>query len=154
MAIEDRNLKPGTKLVVTYKKVEYRAEMIAGEDGKVRYRLEDGREFKSPSSAGTGITGKACNGWTFWSVEDSYEWAAAGAGDETVDGKAAESEGTEPTPSKAFRRVPNQKGVPDGDVRLFCVACGKSFTTASGALPDHCPEGHSPDDAKEEATTE
>lgn len=40
----------------------------AGEEGKVMYRLEDGREFKSPSAAGTAITGKACNGWAFWSV--------------------------------------------------------------------------------------
>ena len=73
MAIENRDLKPGTKLWVTYKKQEYRAEVIPGEDGKVRYRLADGREFKSPSSLGTAVTGKACNGWTFWSVEESYE---------------------------------------------------------------------------------
>ena len=81
MAIADRNLKPGTKLWVTYKKQEYRAEVIAGdEEGKAIYRLEDGREFKSPSSAGTAITGKACNGWTFWSVEEAYEWDGEGEG--------------------------------------------------------------------------
>ena len=62
MAIEDRNLEPGTKLIAKYKKEEYKAEVIAGEDGKVKYRLADGREFKSPSSAGTAITNKACNG--------------------------------------------------------------------------------------------
>ena len=67
MAIEDRNLEPGTKLIAKYKKEEYKAEVIAGEDGKVKYRLADGREFKSPSSAGTAITNKACNGWAFWS---------------------------------------------------------------------------------------
>ncbi len=43
--------------------------MVAGEEGKVLYRLEDGREFKSPSSLGTAITGKACNGWAFWNVD-------------------------------------------------------------------------------------
>ena len=48
---------------------EYKAEVIAGEDGKVKYRLADEREFKSPSSAGAAITNKACNGWAFWSVE-------------------------------------------------------------------------------------
>ena len=69
MAIENRNLEPGTKLIAKYKKEEYRAEVIAGEEGKVRYRLADGREFKSPSSASTAITGKACNGWAFWSVD-------------------------------------------------------------------------------------
>ena len=37
MAIEDRNLEPGT-LIAKYKKEEYKAEVIAGEDGKVKYR--------------------------------------------------------------------------------------------------------------------
>ncbi len=73
MAIENRNLEPGTKLIAKYKKDEYRAEVIAGEEGKVRYRLADGREFKSPSSAGTAITGKACNGWAFWSLDPGAE---------------------------------------------------------------------------------
>ena len=69
MAIENRDLEAGTKLIAKYKKEEHRAEVIAGEEGKVMYRLADGREFKSPSSAGTAITGKACNGWAFWSIE-------------------------------------------------------------------------------------
>ena len=80
MAIEDRNLEPGTKLIAKYKKEEYKAEVIAGEDGKVKYRLADGREFKSPSSAGAlPITNKACNGWAFWSVEpDSNQTGTEG----------------------------------------------------------------------------
>ena len=69
MAIENRELEPGTKLIAKYKKEEHRVEVVAGEQGKVKYRLADGREFKSPSSAGTAITGKACNGWAFWSVD-------------------------------------------------------------------------------------
>ena len=69
MAIENRDLEVGTKLIAKYKKEEYRAEVIAWEEGKVLYRLEDGREFKSPSSTATAITGKACNGWAFWSIE-------------------------------------------------------------------------------------
>ena len=69
MGITDRNLRPGTKLISHHKKGEHQAEVICGEDGKPVYRLADGREFKSPSSAGTAITGKACNGWAFWSLE-------------------------------------------------------------------------------------
>ena len=69
MAIENRDLEPGTKLIAKYKKEEYRAEVIGGEEGKVGYKLADGREFKSLSSAGTAITSKACNGWAFWSIE-------------------------------------------------------------------------------------
>ena len=69
MPIENRNLEPGTKLIAHYKKEGYHALVVAGEDGKVLYRLENGLEFKSPSSLGTAITGKACNGWVFWGVD-------------------------------------------------------------------------------------
>lgn len=67
--IEDRNLKAGTALVAHYKDKEYRAKVVAVKDGKLRYRLADGREFKSPSGAGSAVMdGAACNGWVFWSV--------------------------------------------------------------------------------------
>ena len=140
MAIEDRNLEPGTKLIAKYKEEEYKAEVIAGEDGKVKYRLADGREFKSPSSAGAAITNKACNGWAFWSVE------AGGAPSEA-------KETGEQTPTAGFRRVPNQKGVEEGEVRLYCDACQKSFTAPVGAPAEQCPEGHT-SNGVQEATTE
>ncbi len=74
MSIEDRNLKPGTTLVARYKKEEHRAEVVAGKDGKVVYKLSDGREFTSPSAAGSAVMGGvACNGWRFWSVEGAEE---------------------------------------------------------------------------------
>ena len=45
--------------------------MAKTEDGIV-YRLADGKEFKSPSSAGSEVMGgSACNGWRFWSLEDA-----------------------------------------------------------------------------------
>ena len=69
MAIKDRNLSVGTKLTATYKKQRYTALVVEGEEGKLRYRLEDGREFKSPSAAGSAVMGgNACNGWNFWSL--------------------------------------------------------------------------------------
>ena len=68
MPIEDRNLSAGTKLVARYKGETYRAEVVTTADG-LRYRLEDGREFKSPSSAGSAVMGgKSCNGWRFWGL--------------------------------------------------------------------------------------
>ena len=73
MSIEDRNLKPGTHLVARYKKQEHQATVIEGEEGGLRYRLEDGREFKSPSAAGSAITGHACNGWAFWHPAETSE---------------------------------------------------------------------------------
>src|SRR5437773_5580319 len=72
MAIQDRNLSVGTKLYARYKGATHTAEVIEKE-GKPGYRLADGREFKSPSAAGTAITGLACNGWAFWSVGDGAE---------------------------------------------------------------------------------
>ena len=77
MAIEDRNLKPGTRLTGSYKKQDYFCDVVEAEDEKtrenvVRYRLEDGREFKSPSSAASAVMGgKAVNGWRFWSLADA-----------------------------------------------------------------------------------
>ena len=151
MAIENRNLEPGTKLIAKYKKEDYRAEVIAGEGEKVKYRLTDGREFKSPSSAGTAITGKACNGWAFWSV-DLGDPSGEPENQESQAEDSPESEVVEPS-STAFRRVPNQRGVGDGEVWLYCDACQKSFTAPSDQQPESCPEGHGPDAAREEEAT-
>ena len=62
MPIENGELKHGMKLVARYKGDAWTAEVGQTEQG-VRYRLEDGREFKSLSAAGSAIMGgKACNG--------------------------------------------------------------------------------------------
>ena len=155
MAIEDRNLEPGTKLIAKYKKEEYKAEVIAGEDGKVKYRLADGREFKSPSSAGAAITNKACNGWAFWSVEpDSNQTGTEGPESSKEQDEGSENtEIQEPPHTAGFRRVPNQKGIEEGEVRLYCDACQKSFTAPVGAPAEQCPEGHI-SNGVQEATTE
>lgn len=59
----------GMTLTAKYKKAEHTAEVVAGEEGKLVYRLADGREFKSPSAAGSAVMGGvACNGWRFWSL--------------------------------------------------------------------------------------
>ena len=168
MPIENRNLEPGTKLLATYKKETYRAEVIAGEEGKVMYRLEDGREFKSPSSAGTAITSKACNGWKFWSVDTgaapdgSPKTGVASTGEraESENALTEAEESPEPgepeqtyvpleeepleTPVATFRRAPNQRGLAEGEVRLYCDTCQASFTTPKGQPTETCPEGHYP----------
>lgn len=44
---------------------------MKGADGLL-YRLGDGREFKSPSVAGSAVMGaKACNGWKFWRIAEA-----------------------------------------------------------------------------------
>ena len=165
MPIENRNLAVGTRLVARYKKQAHHADVVEGEVGKVRYRLKDGREFKSPSAAGTAITNKACNGWAFWSVAqatsdgttedalESYPWAndaAKVAEQETMVEEAAQ--GITGQPAASFRRVPNQRGVTEGSVRLYCGTCKTSFTAPEGQQPDACPERHRPDGS--EATRE
>ena len=56
-------------------------------------------------------------------------------------------------PTAGFRRVPNQKGIEEGEVRLYCDACQKSFTAPVGAPAEQCPEGHT-SNGVQEATTE
>ena len=62
-------LEPGTVLTGKYKGAEHRAEVVIDEVGSRRYRLVDGREFKSPSAAASAVMGgQAANGWRFWSL--------------------------------------------------------------------------------------
>jgi hypothetical protein len=167
MPIENRNLESGTRLIATYKKETYHALVVASAEGKVLYQLSpyDGREFKSPSSLGSAVTGKACNGWTFWSVDTSYaetEGETATSQQPTVEvdtgpeeqepeegtqyedasgEERSEETSTERPVTTGFRRVPNQRGVPEGEVRLYCNACQASFTAPVGQQPDTCPKG-------------
>jgi len=129
MAIEDRNLAVGTKLVAKYKGQEHTAEVVKTEEG-LRYRLKDGREFKSPSSAGSAVMGgSACNGWRFWSVA-----------------------GTEAKPKKEPRKATKKNGNPGNglitrleDGRWFCNACMEAFDAPAGVEPQGCPQGHTPE---------
>ena len=131
MAIENRSLA-GTRLVGRYKGQTHHAEVVQTEEG-VRYRLEDGREFKSPSSAGAAIfgEGRTCNGWAFWNV----------AGEE-----AAEKPKKEGKPGKSGKRPRKAAGfqrLEDG--RAFCNACMAAFETADDQESAECPQGHRPD---------
>ncbi len=156
MPIENRYLEPGTKLIATYKKETYHALVVTGEGGKVLYQLPDGKEFKSTSSLGTAITGKSCNGWAFWSVDTFEATETETAAPAEVEAPTDEAEvSEEPTyvpseedttevPSASFRRVPNQKGVDEGQVRLYCDACHNSFIVPQEKNPETCPAGHRP----------
>jgi hypothetical protein len=131
MSIENRNLEPGTKLVTQYKGKEYTAEVVKTEEG-LRYRLEDGREFKSPSSAGSAIMGgSACNGWRFWSV----------AGTEAAKPNAAKK-----AAKKAEANPGNGLITRLEDGRYFCSACQEPFAAPAGVEPLGCPAGHRPED--------
>ena len=168
MAIYDRNLKPGTHLVGRYHKQTFTADVVEvdggnlnynlpdgrklvleGENKVLRYRLADGREFKSPSAAGMAITGHACDGWVFWSVQ-AAETAPVPATESAADVVTTEPEtpvvattAAEPAPAKKrIFRLPNQKGVPEGQTRWYCYECGKGFLVQGADIPANCPQGH------------
>ncbi len=147
MPIENRNLTKGAKLTGRYHKQSYSCEVVENAEGKLRYKLEDGREFKSPSAAGMAITGHACDGWKFWSLQT--EQTSTPAEPETKEQPAEQTpeHATQTTPNtdKTTSKktgvflVPNQKGVPEGQIRWFCRDCGKSFIASAVEVPGICP---------------
>ena len=131
MPIEDRNLTVGSRLVARYKRQDYSCEVIRTERG-IRYRLEDGQELNSPSSAGAAVMGgKACNGWRFWSLAGS---------EEAKPKKAAKK------PSKSDGNRVNGLISHLEDGRFFCSACQEPFQAPEGVEPQGCPKGHWPED--------
>jgi len=87
MPIENRNLEPGTRLAARYKGATHTCEVVQTEEG-IRYRLEDGREFKSPSSAASSVMGgMAANGWRSWSLAEEVTEKTRTAKKERKSGK-------------------------------------------------------------------
>jgi hypothetical protein len=129
MPIENRNLAVGTRLVARYKKEEHWATVVEGEKGGLRYRLDDGQEFKSLSSAGSAVMGGvACNGWRFWSV----------AGSEEAKPKERGQRGKKANPGANL--------TPLEDGRWFCSTCQEAFAVQPGFEPEECPKGHKRDE--------
>jgi hypothetical protein len=139
-----RELAVGTKLQATYKKTVYTCEVVGLLEGNTtpqgnRYRLEDGREFKSLSSAGKAVmNGMACNGWRFWSRAGE---AVTETAEEVAPAHGAKAKPTTKT-VRQISKIPNQKGVPEGQTKWFCSACQTSFLVDGKDAPDACPEGH------------
>jgi len=142
MAIQDRNLSVGTKLYARYKGQTYTAEVIEKEGGTA-YRFSDGREFKSPSAAGTAITEKACNGWSFWTVGEPPIAAEPAPATETP--KAAKTRRTKKAAATSESSKP--PAIPDGTIgqhangKLACEVCGEEFED-EGQVTAHCIEAH------------
>ena len=83
MAIASRDLPVGTTLRARYKGRTYHLTVIDIGGGRRRFRLQDGRDFRSPSGAGRAVMGGiACNGWRFWSHAEATD---ATSGDTTAD---------------------------------------------------------------------
>jgi hypothetical protein len=139
MVIMNRELPDHAVLVATYKGTAHRCTVHLSE-GARRYRLEDGREFASPSSAATTLVGSNRNGWQFWSVEGTAVAAPESAAAVTAP-KASRAK-------PAFRnlkRTPNQMGCPEGQSRWYCSTCQKGFFVGADVKAEICPEGHGTD---------
>lgn len=128
MPIENRDLPAGTVLKARHKGKEHTCEVVKTKDG-LRYRLKDGKEFNSPSSAGREITGGvAVNGWRFWSLE----------GDRKSKKAKAEKHKKAPTKKavKSKRKRVAKKKVAKAAAKADaygCGACGETFKTLKAA---------------------
>jgi hypothetical protein len=154
MPIHDRNLKAGTTLIGKYHKQPFTCEVVEVES-KLCFRLEDGREFKSPSAAGMAITGHPCDGWVFWSVETPSEASTTEVKQEpspkepTEQNPQAPETEVEPTLEQVpeqttpiFFKMEWQKAVPKGQTRWHCNVCNKHFLAPADTTPETCPQGH------------
>ena len=144
MPLENRNLEPGTVLVARYKKQERTCEVVQTDDatpgsarGGVRFRLDDGTEHKSPSSAGkAAMGGVACNGWRFWSLQGDLKPAK-----EPKEPKKAEKPAKAPAKKAAKKsaKKPAKKSAKKKSARMAsggsygCGACGQEFPTMKKA---------------------
>ena len=138
MTIDNRQLAPGTKLVGTYKKTTYVCEVVSMEDGETGFQVEDGRVFRSPSAAGKAVmNGISCNGWRFWSLAGGPEEGRQGEPPARTIGADNGAKRL-----RQIKRLPNQKGVAEGEVRWFCSGCMRGFTLPTGEDPNLCPQGH------------
>ena len=151
MALENRNLEAGTRLVARYKKEEHTATVVEGEGGGLRYRLEDGREFKSPSAAGSAVMGGvACNGWRFWSLAGEGK-APAPKKERKAPAPNVERKPKREPKTQGFQRLPDEEGAAEGTARFFCDACMEAFEAPVGEEPTTCPKGHQPDGSPAES---
>ena len=158
MAIEDRNLPVGTRLVASYKKQTFVCTVEAGEgDEGLAFVLEDGSRYKSPSAAGSKVMGGgAVNGWRFWSVEGAApakaekpqkQAKAKALGGSRGPRKMPKSSGTkQPKKSATLYAMESQEDVAEGHLRIWCQACCNGHVVEGTDLPETCPQGHTNDD--------
>jgi septal ring-binding cell division protein DamX len=142
MPIENRELAAGTRLVARYKKQDRTCEVVETADG-LRYRLDDGTEHRSPSSAGkAAMDGVACNGWRFWSIEgtsppkrepNAKADKPAKATREPVAKKPAKTKAA-PKKGKAKSTKKSKSARMASDASYGCGVCPETFPTQKKAV--------------------
>jgi hypothetical protein len=138
MPIENRELAAGTRLVARYKKQDRSCEVVETAGG-LRYRLDDGTEHRSPSSAGKAVTGGSCNGWVFWSVEGTEKpkrEPRAKADKPKKEPAAKKPAKTKAAPKKSGKAKGAKKGKSarmSSDASFGCGVCPETFPTMKKA---------------------
>jgi hypothetical protein len=132
MPIENRELAAGTRLVARYKKQDRTCEVVETAEG-LRYRLDDGTEHRSPSSAGkAAMDGVACNGWRFWSIEgtETPKREPKAKADKPVKARS------EPAAKKPAKASAKKSGAKKGKA-MRAAATGESY--GCGVCPETFP---------------
>jgi hypothetical protein len=139
MPLENRNVEPGTVLTARYKGKDRTCEVVQTDEG-LRYRLDDGTEHRSPSSAGkAAMGGVACNGWRFWSVEgtEKRKREPRAKTDKPKKEPAAKKRvKTKAAPKKGAKAKGAKKGKSarmSSDASFGCGVCSETFPTMQQA---------------------
>jgi hypothetical protein len=138
MPIDNRDLAVGTVLTARYKKQDRACDVVGTPDG-VRFRLDDGSEHRSPSSAGkAAMDGIACNGWRFWSVqgtEPTRREPKLKAEKPATTAKAKRTKKTSSNSKKSGANKPTGKPMRAASKSdsYGCGACGETFGTMKAA---------------------
>src|SRR3970040_1498927 len=110
MAIENRDLKDGTKLLARYKGETHTVLVLADHEGKPGFELDGGTIYRSLSMAGSAVMGgTACNGWRFWTPEGDFTEKPAREPKKARGRKAAKGKTV-----RQLRKLPNQRAWPMG----------------------------------------
>jgi len=100
----------------------------------VRFRLDDGTEHRSPSSAGKqAMGGVACNGWRFWSLQGDLKPAKepkAKKAKAEQQAKAPAKKAAKKSAKKGAQKTAKKKSARMASSGSYgCGACGQEFPT-------------------------
>ncbi len=129
MAITNRDLPAGSRLVANYKKQAYVCEVVKDGEGNLVFKV-DGKEFKSPSAAASHVMGGlAANGWRFWSRQGEATTA-------NVAGDSAETPAKAERKAKAPRKTRKFKLISRMDEQPTDLEDGQVSETTTNAAPE------------------
>jgi hypothetical protein len=140
MPIEDRHLQAGIVLVGRHKGTAHRCEVVETPEG-LRYQVDGGEIFKSPSAAAKHVTGGAVNGWVFWSLERSDKAKREPRAKAGPKQAPATKKPTKASKKRKAKKGKAMRAASKGEARYGCGACGETFPTMKAAT-EHATVAH------------